>query len=120
MVKNNGGEYYSEFRSSKIDVVIAKRDATETQKLKAAMNSQNDCLSVQWIRDSVEKGVALPIERYRIDLQAKQPTKQKSGNQSNITGCSVSLSISPIQLNLIKFDINFEFLSTDFHLWLYE
>ncbi|XP_055297166.1 DNA topoisomerase 2-binding protein 1-A [Sitodiplosis mosellana] len=74
LVKQEGGNYFGEFSSGNIDVVIAKKNATETAKLKAALNQKKDCLCIEWITDSVKKGGALPIEDYRIDLQAKKHT----------------------------------------------
>lgn len=98
-VKRGGGQYHGEFSSSTIDVVIAKRNAVETQKLKAAMNLRKDCLCVEWIHDCVEAGGALPIEKYRIDLQAKKltstPEKQMASGQFNDTQAS-GINISNI------------------------
>ena len=74
LVKQEGGNYFGEFSSTNIDVVIAKKNATETPKLKAAMTQKKDCLCIEWITDSVKKGASLPIEDYRIDLQAKKHT----------------------------------------------
>lgn len=74
LVKRGGGNYFGEFSSTNIDVIIAKKNATETPKLKAAMTQKKDCLCIEWITDSAKNGASLPIEDYRIDLQAKKHT----------------------------------------------
>lgn len=97
LITKEGGNYFGEFSSGNIDVVIAKRSATETAKLKAAINARKDCLCVEWIHDSVKKGAALPIEKYRIDLQAKKhtstPEKRPTGaafDNTQATGIDIS------------------------------
>lgn len=98
MVKSEGGSYYGEFSSGLIDIVIAKRNATETQKLKAALNQKKDCLCVEWIHDSYKSKVALPLENYLIDLHAKKststPEKRPSGGTqfNNTQGSIVDIS----------------------------
>lgn len=101
MVIAGGGTYYGEFSSSLIDVVIAKKDATETQKLKAAINQKKDCLCVEWIRDSAKQNVALPLDSYRINLQAKKltSTPEKRANVSNFNNTQATgIDISNIHL----------------------
>lgn len=74
IVKNGGGIYHGEFSSTSIDIVIAKKDATMTPKIQAAINQKKDCLSVEWIRDSAKARYSLPLDEYRIDLQPKKHT----------------------------------------------
>lgn len=94
LVTREGGKYLGEFSSNSIDVVIAKRNATETPKLKAALNQRKDCLCVEWIYDSYKKKAALPLEEYRIDLQAKKttstPEKRASGSSFDNTQASMA------------------------------
>lgn len=101
LVNKGGGSYYGEFSSTLIDIVIAKRDATETQKLKAAMIQKKDCLCVEWIYDSAKMNAALPLENYRINVQAKKhtstPEKRPNGSQFDDTQ-RTSIDISVIQL----------------------
>lgn len=70
VIKKEGGSYFGDFNSGNIDVVMAKRNAIETAKMKAAMHTRKHCLCVNWIEDSVKAGFALPVENYRINLQA--------------------------------------------------
>lgn len=100
LVVNNGGKYYGEFSGTLINVVIAKRKSEQTPKLKAALNAMKDCLCVEWIVDSAKKGYALPLDNYRIDLQAKKststPEKRGSGTRDT-TGVNLSAEMSNIQ-----------------------
>lgn len=99
-VKNGGGSYFGEFSTGTIDVVIAKRNTEETAKVRAALNARKDCLSIEWIQDSVKQGCALPIESYRINLHAKKhtstPEKSSNGSQFNNTRAS-GFDVSNIQ-----------------------
>lgn len=92
LVNNGGGQYFGEFSSANIDIVIAKRNATETPKLKAAMSQHKECLCVEWIQDSCKKGWALPLESYRIDLQMKKITSTPERSPSSNTLCPVDVS----------------------------
>lgn len=85
LIVKEGGNYFGEFSSGNIDVVIAKRNAAETAKLKAALNQRKDCLCIEWIMDSVKKGFALPLESYRIDLQVKKHTSTPEKSHANRT-----------------------------------
>lgn len=86
IVNKEGGSYFGEFSSGNIDVVIAKRNASETPKIKAALNQGKECLCVEWIHESVTRGAALPVENYLIDLQAKKTTStpEKRLNDTSI------------------------------------
>lgn len=99
MVNENGGKYYSDFSGTIINIVIAKRNATKTDKLTAALNSDKDCLCVDWISDSVDKGYALPFEKYRIDLQVNKttstPTNRSDAIPLDSTSASIELSNVP-------------------------
>lgn len=85
LVKSEGGNYYGEFSSGLIDIVIAKRNTAVTPKLQAALNQRKDCLCVEWIHDSYKSKVALSIEEYRIDLQAKKLTSTPERSQLDNT-----------------------------------
>lgn len=100
MITEGGGTYYGEFSSGLIDVVIAKRDATETPKLKAAINQKKDCLCVEWIHDSAKQNVSLPLDTYRINLQAKRHTStpEKRANDSHNNTQATGIDISNIHL----------------------
>lgn len=97
-INKEGGQYFGEFSSGNIDVVIAKRNASETAKLKAALTARKDCLCNEWVVDSLKKGFALPIESYRIDLQAKKHTStpEKPNRTFDNTQASAMIDVSNI------------------------
>lgn len=99
-VENGGGLYFGEFSTGSIDVVIAKKNTDETAKVRAALNARKDCLSIEWIHESVKQRCALPIESYRINLHAKKhtstPEKSSNGSQFNNTRAS-GFDVSNIQ-----------------------
>lgn len=86
MVTEGCGRYCGEFSSNSIDIVIARRNASMTDKLKAAITNRKDCLCVEWIYDSFKKNMALPLEAYRIDLQPKKSTStpERRSNSSQL------------------------------------
>lgn len=96
LVTKHGGKYYGEFTTSLINIVIAKKNASETDKLKAALAAQKDCLQVEWIVDSATRGCALPFDEYRIALQANKktstPTKRLNSSQLDVSSASIELS----------------------------
>lgn len=96
LVASNGGTYRGEFSGSIINIVIAKKDSDETPKLKAAMSAQKDCLSIEWIIDSAEKGCALPLDKYRIDLQAKKMTSTPEKRRNNLDLTNLTADVSNI------------------------
>lgn len=94
LVTEHGGKHFGEF-SGHINIVIAKKNATETDKLKAAITSGKDCLQVEWIIDSAKRGCALSFDDYRIELQAKKTTStptKRSFSQMNSSSSSIELS----------------------------
>lgn len=76
-ITNNGGLYFPDYQSSNINLVIVKRNSEERPKLTKALNVRKDCVYIEWMHDSIEKGYALPFEAYR--LFDKEPNSN-SGN----------------------------------------
>lgn len=103
LVNAHGGKYYGEFATSLINIVIAKKNASETDKLKAALAAHKDCLQVEWIIDSAAKGCALPIDNYRIELQANAKTSTPTKRlDSSLNASSASLELSHIQYSKVN------------------
>lgn len=96
MVNENGGKYYSDFSGTIINIVIAKKNATKTDKLIAALNGGKDCLCVEWIADSVNQGYALPFENYRIDLQMSKTTSTPTNRANAFDSTTSSIELSNI------------------------
>lgn len=102
LVNQNGGKYYAEFSTSIINIVIAKKNATETDKLKAALTSGKDCLRIEWVSDSVERGCALPFDDYHIELQASKKTSTPTKRNSQMNASTASIELSHIQYSVVN------------------
>ncbi|KAJ6644278.1 DNA topoisomerase 2-binding protein 1 [Pseudolycoriella hygida] len=66
LVKNNGGTFAGSFKSKETDILITQPNQIKSDKFKAAVKCRKECLLVDWIKDSVTKGYALPFVSYRI------------------------------------------------------
>lgn len=99
-VEAHGGVYFGGYSSNSINILIAQRDQKESEKLKAAISGKKDCLTPEWIFDSVKKGFALPIMEYKIDLQAKllasTPDKSSLPNMMNSSDISCISDLHPV------------------------
>lgn len=102
LINQNGGKYYAEFSTSIINIVIAKKNATQTDKLKAALTSNKDCLRIEWVLDSVEKGCALPFDDYVIELQLNKKTSTPSKVNSQLNASTPAIELSHIQYSVVN------------------
>lgn len=103
LIKDNGGKYHGTFKSDLIDILILDRSQTSSEKFKAAIKCKKNCLTPEWITDSVAKGFALPVADYRVDedlspqLQISTPNKDLTTQPSFIGDCT---GISEISCNV--------------------
>lgn len=103
ILKENGGKYHGTFKSELIDILILDRTQTRSEKFKAAIRCKKNCLTPEWITDSVAKGYALPVAEYRVDgdqspkLQISTPNKDLTAQPSFSGDCT---SISEISCNV--------------------
>lgn len=65
-----GGIYHTEYCCKYIDVVIAHKEAKSTDKFKKAQKDKIPCVSIEWIRTSVDKGTAQPFDAYTMNESA--------------------------------------------------
>lgn len=103
VIEENGGQYYGEFSTNKINILILDLKPKESPKWKAAVSSNKDCLTYAWVYESVQAGFALPYERYRVESVSKPisstPERRlRSGNSSvpkfNSTNASMMSNVS--------------------------
>lgn len=110
LVNENGGKYYGEYASRLISILIVAKDPPVSEKMSAAISSGKDVLTYDWVYDSVEKGYAVPFEKYKVLKKAKPtastPEKQKrSGgvldntNFSNVSNVSYQHTVNETQLS---------------------
>uniref|UniRef100_A0A182NQG7 BRCT domain-containing protein n=1 Tax=Anopheles dirus TaxID=7168 RepID=A0A182NQG7_9DIPT len=77
LIEANGGNYVGSFKSETTDVLILEKDGTESAKFLAAVRCNKECLTPDWIVDSVGKGYVLPIREYEVKrMKASTPTKE--------------------------------------------
>lgn len=103
VIEENGGQYYGEFSTNKINILILDLKPKESPKWKAAVSSNKSCLIYAWIYESVQAGFALPFEQYRVESVSKPiastPEKRsRTGNSSaanfNSTNASMMSNVS--------------------------
>lgn len=98
-VEDNGGKYIGAFKSESVDILILERTKTENEKFIAATRFKKECLTPQWIYDSVIEGYALNGEKYKVKglLKASTPTKDRDQSLPSFNpNCSNLSDISRI------------------------
>jgi topoisomerase (DNA) II binding protein 1 len=83
LIETHGGQYMGSFKSEVTDILILDKDKTDSEKFHAAIRYSKDCLTPQWVFDSVEKQYALPIGNYKVGMmKVSTPTKSGVPNSS--------------------------------------
>lgn len=73
----NGGTYEGAFSSDRTKILILGKTAVNSPKFISACKYKKDCLTPQWVFDSVKQGYALGFEPYRVSaLRVSTPTKE--------------------------------------------
>lgn len=80
LVEENGGKHSGAFKSDTVDILILERnksDLSKNDKFKAAVKYGKECLTPDWIYDSIKAGYSLPLKNYKVEvpLKASTPTK---------------------------------------------
>uniref|UniRef100_A0A1B0CTU4 BRCT domain-containing protein n=2 Tax=Lutzomyia longipalpis TaxID=7200 RepID=A0A1B0CTU4_LUTLO len=101
LVEQNGGRYSPEYKTNVVNILILKKTATSSEKYKLSLKYKIDCLTPEWIYDSVRKKYAVPIETYRVS-SVKHSTPTKDANDlsrfsmmSDISRISSATSATP-------------------------
>lgn len=88
LVELNKGTFSSSFKSSTTDILILNRGQENSEKYKVAIQRKKDCLTPDWIIDSVKTGYALPVEKYKVLSNLKVSTPNKIAPTSSDFDCS--------------------------------
>ena len=99
MIEENGGKYDGSFKSEIVDILIVDKAQTDSAKFKAAVRYKKECLTIDWVKDSIDQGYALNTSdpKYQvIGLKVSTPTKNDKsvniadfhGDQTNV--CNIS------------------------------
>ncbi|XP_045617941.1 DNA topoisomerase 2-binding protein 1 isoform X2 [Procambarus clarkii] len=94
MIEENGGTYSSTLDMADTSVLIIP--TPEGNKYTYARNWRIQCLTPDWIYDSVEQGSALHMEGYKVSVRgASTPTNENTGNMPpDISLCSTIMNES--------------------------
>lgn len=76
LININGGTYEGAFSSERTQILILERTAISSPKFVTAIKYKKECLTPQWVFDSVEQGYALGFKPYRVStMRISTPTK---------------------------------------------
>uniref|UniRef100_A0A182JW07 BRCT domain-containing protein n=1 Tax=Anopheles christyi TaxID=43041 RepID=A0A182JW07_9DIPT len=77
LIESNGGNYVGSFKSETTDILILEKTGTESAKFRGAVRCNKECLTPEWVVDSVASGYVLPIREYEVkSMKASTPTKE--------------------------------------------
>ena len=106
LIESNGGTYHSNFKSEIIHVLIAESnsDTGASKKYQAAVKCNKECLTANWILDSVQIGYAVPVDKYKIKVSplrkpatVSTPSKMNpppvDANMSNMSAILATTSV---------------------------
>lgn len=95
LVEQHGGRFSSAMDVSKTDILVCKSSTSTTSaKYKTAMKKNIDCVTEDWILDSVKKGYALPnVKDYAVKAATSTPTKNEAFVDPNFS--QMSMIIKP-------------------------
>ncbi|XP_035896167.1 DNA topoisomerase 2-binding protein 1 [Anopheles stephensi] len=97
LIESNGGNYVGSFKSETTDILILEKTGTESAKFRGAVRCNKECLTPEWIVDSVACGYVLPVREYEVkSLKASTPTKAE---EPAVASGAVGLRISGGQFN---------------------
>lgn len=89
IIENNGGHFYGAFKSEVIDILLLDHSQINSKKFEAAVKCKKNCLTYDWIHDSIRAGFCLPVDKYRVDtpvgkqrITVSTPTKALSPTES--------------------------------------
>ncbi|XP_058061785.1 DNA topoisomerase 2-binding protein 1-A [Anopheles bellator] len=122
LIESNGGHYVGAFKPEVTDILILDKVGTGSAKFQAAVCFKKECLTPEWIFDSVTHGYALPIKEYEVrSLKASTPTKALNnpgaGRVSSVTSrdfnpdCTELSEISHVNVSSRNLTINESIMS---------
>ncbi|XP_052869521.1 DNA topoisomerase 2-binding protein 1 [Anopheles cruzii] len=122
LIESNGGHYVGAFKPEVTDILLLDKTGTGSAKFQAAVCFKKECLTPDWILDSVTHGYALPIKEYEVrSLKASTPTKADNnpgpGRVSSVTSrdfnpdCTELSEISHVNVSSRNMTINESIMS---------
>lgn len=74
LIEANGGIFYGSFKSELINILVACRSQTGSEKFRAAVKCRKLCLTPEWFFDSVTRGYTLPVNDYCVVAPLAEPS----------------------------------------------
>uniref|UniRef100_A0A336KB18 CSON006828 protein n=1 Tax=Culicoides sonorensis TaxID=179676 RepID=A0A336KB18_CULSO len=94
LITSYGGTYEGAFSSERTHILILEKNGINSAKFNSAIKYKKECLTPQWVYDSIEQGYSLPFEKYRVSaLRVSTPTKefmQSSSSEFNPNSTQLS------------------------------
>nr|CAH7737114.1 unnamed protein product [Callosobruchus chinensis] len=113
IINDNGGKFTGKLVVADTNVLLCGgSEATRSEKYKAArFTSHIKCVTLNWVKDSLDKGYALPCQDYYVNKVTSTPTKNDYANPdistlSAILPCNMShrASVEDTLLNNTKIE----------------
>ncbi|GAB0098513.1 hypothetical protein DMENIID0001_142550 [Sergentomyia squamirostris] len=109
LIVNNGGKYLREFKTKSVNILILKQSGIFSEKYKNSIRNKIDCLSPDWIHESVKMKYAVPIDHYRIvsemhstPIEDKERGRHFSLMSTDISRISSATVTSDCEINETK------------------
>uniref|UniRef100_A0A182P507 BRCT domain-containing protein n=1 Tax=Anopheles epiroticus TaxID=199890 RepID=A0A182P507_9DIPT len=94
LIESHGGNYVGSFKSETTDILILEKTGTDSAKFRGAIRCNKECLTPEWVVDSVANGYVLPVREYEVkSMKASTPTKddgRAAGTGSGTVGIRIS------------------------------
>nr|XP_040229158.2 DNA topoisomerase 2-binding protein 1 [Anopheles coluzzii] len=93
LIESHGGNYVGSFKSETTDILILEKTGTDSAKFRGAVRCNKECLTPEWVVDSVASGYVRPIQPYEVkSMKASTPTKDDgpAGGSGGAVGVRIS------------------------------
>lgn len=93
LIESHGGNYVGSFKSETTDILILEKTGTDSAKFRGAVRCNKECLTPEWVVDSVASGYVRPIQPYEVkSMKASTPTKDdgRAGGSAGAVGVRIS------------------------------
>lgn len=82
LINGNGGTHYKTFKSNVVDILILDESGKGSEKYRCAVKYNKQCLTPQWIYESVKQGYSVSFKEYTLSGEVRVSTPKKNA-QSN-------------------------------------
>ena len=114
-IQANGGKFMGAFKSEEVNILLLNEDKKDSEKFRAAYKCKKECLTPEWVFDSVKVGYALPLTDYSViaNLRGSTPKKDMLMTSKDFNADNTALSeISHIHSGNTNLTINDSMMSS--------